>query len=412
MLLLIYNLILSPLYLLGLPYFFYRWLTGDHVEWRQRSGFFRDRELPPAQSIWIHVASMGEVVAAAPLVSEIIKTASERPIFFTTMTRTGQKRARDLLPPEVTIAFLPFDVIWIIKSLLKKVNPAILVLVETELWFNLISQAKKAGVAVYVVNGRLSEKSFKQYRRLRGGLSDVLSQIDGCFVQNDRYGSRFEVLGVQPKRIRVSGNTKYDSLLNLPRVNSDLLRQSLGLESSEFVIVAGCTRPGEEAILIPVIKEFPDIRWIIAPRHLNRISNIENLLNRGKISWSYYDSGPTRSQLILLNTMGKLTEIYSLANIAFVGGSLTDFGGHNLFEPAAWGVPVIFGPYTRNCKEQAEDLTQQNGGWQVENAESFISILKKLDSSGKIVQIGQNAKQAVEKRAGVSRQIVKEILPK
>jgi len=415
---LIYNILLTIAYLIATPYFIYRLIsdlwTGDAREWRQRLGVFHSDELPRPGAIWIHAASMGEVSAALPLVHELRRQYPEYPLYFTTMTRSGQRRARESAPQEVAVSFLPFDLFYSMQLLLKKVRPTALLLVETELWFNLMRLAKNSGAALYMVNGRLSEKSFAQYRRIRWGIEPTLRRIDHVFAQTEEYGRRFSDLGVPEERVTISGNTKNDNLLRLIPPNPGHIRKNLGIGDEEFVIVVGSSRPGEEEMLIPAIQEAAAIRWIIAPRHLNRMKEVENLLDHFGLNRSRYTETPSRSQIILVDLMGQLTNLYAIAQVAFVGGTLTDFGGHNLFEPAVWSKPVIFGQFTGNCQEQADALLSCGGGWQVTDQEGLRKLTSQLYRSftktDELKIAGKHARQAVERRARVSQNIVDQIL--
>ncbi len=410
--LLLYNLLFTIAFLLALPYLIYKLLTDKSVEWRQRLGIFKPEELPPPGCIWLHAASMGEVVAAVPLIREIQKRRSQTPIFFTTMTRTGQQRAKDLFGDAVYVAFMPFDTFWAIAFLYRRICPTALLLVETELWFNLIAQARHFGVRLFVVNGRLTEKSLAYYRYLAWGIGPILANFEHFYVQLTVHKSFFERLGAPADRITVAGNTKYDSLRQLPLVDLAQLRHEFGISDNEFIIVAGSTRPGEEALLIPVIKACPQFKWIFVPRHLERLSEIEDLFRQNRIDYRRSSQIPNeKAPIILVDTMGKLFQLYAIARIAFVGGTLVDFGGHNLLEPAAWGVCVVHGVYTANCRDQAEALAENGGSFVIKTAEDFVQFLQQDRLNEITQQKGLKAQATLAKLTGATATICKIILP-
>lgn len=410
MLLIFYNSIITVAYLFSLPYLIYKYITSDQREWRQRMGIFRSQELPPLGAIWIHAASMGEVTAAQPLVDEIRRQKPDASIYFTTMTRTGQARALDLFQKKATVTFIPLDTPWAVRRLMRRIRPAVLLLVETELWFNLIIEAKKTGASIYIANARLSEKSLKQYRLLAWGLPSVLRKIDGCFVQSEANRDRFTRLGIDADKITVAGSTKYDALLQHEPVEKTELRQSLGFTPTDFVIVAGSTRPGEEARLISAILQFPQTKWILAPRHLHRLSAVADLLTQHGISWRYLTAPAQDTQVIIVNTMGQLRSLYGIGQVAFVGGTLENYGGHNLLEPASQHCPVLFGPYTENCQDQADVLLEFGGGWLLENDEQIVMNLRNLIGAQNVLcAVGEKAYQAVQAKTGAASHVISSI---
>lgn len=381
--LILYNLTLTLTYILTLPYLIFQLYRDPTNEWRQRLGLYRAEELPPPDSIWIHAASMGEVYAATPLVRLIRKEKPGLPIFFTTMTRTGQNRIRSIFPNGLTTGYMPFDTYWIIRKMVKTIRPKMLIIVETELWFNLIEQLSVQKTPLFLINGRISDRTLRYYQLLKWGTKDLLAHFETLFIQNDEYAHRFKILGIDPSKITVCGSTKADNLLILPDIDPIQLRKELYIAESDFVIVVGSSREGEEEYLIPVVKREPAMKWIIAPRHLGRVKQLCGLYDKHAICWTLKTDITRNAQVIILNTMNELFTIYSLANLAIVGGTFRDFGGHNIMEPIAWQIPTVFGPYTSNVTEEARQIIAAEVGWQVNNQielTNTIQIIRRNDN--------------------------------
>jgi len=286
--------------------------------------------------------------------------------------------------------------------------------VETELWPNLIGEAKKRGCIIAMINGRVSHRSFKRYLAVRSLFKQTLSCFDLLCVQSEEHKERLIQLGASPDKIRVTGNLKFDRLLYVSKTSSkDQLKRKLGIADKYLVIIGGSIRSGEELILLRVFaklkSEKDDLLFILAPRHLDKLNEVERILSGMKLSFvrrSRLDGNIRSDQpdVILLDTMGELSGLYALADVAFVGGSLVPVGGHNLLEPAIYGVPVVFGPYTDHFKEEAKILTKSGGGIQVNNEDELILKLSCLiEDKEKRLKLGECAKAAIGKETGVSK---------
>jgi 3-deoxy-D-manno-octulosonic-acid transferase len=265
-----------------------------------------------------------------------------------------------------------------------------------------------------MINGRVSYRSFRRYLVVRGLIAQTLSRFDLLCVQSEEYKERLIRLGASPDKIKVTGNLKYDRLLYARQTSDrDQLKRKLGIADKYLVIIGGSIRTGEEQILLRVFSRLKskknNLLFILAPRHLNKLNEVERALSGMSLSFirrSQLDGNIRSDQpdVILLDTMGELSGLYALADVAFVGGSLVPVGGHNLLEPAIYGVPVIFGPYTDHFKEETKILIESGGGIQVKNEEELILKLSRLiEDKESRLKLGENAKTAIGKETGVSK---------
>ncbi len=416
----LYNLILIFFVVFTFPYwgirmiFSSRWRKGV----RQRFGFLpgkiRANLSRENEYFWIHASSVGEAKIASVLIKEIRKKIPYYKLLISSMTPMGVQTLKDLYPEEIVI-FVPLDLKNCIRRILKCFRIKLLVLVETEIWPNLIYLLKKEQAKVIVVNGRISDKSFKKYRIFKFWMKGFLSFIDVFSMQSEKYARRIIFLGADREKVKITGNVKYDGFLSEQITNREIedIYQEFCLVEKDLIWVAGSTRAGEEKIIIDVYKrilnKYPGLKLIIAPRHLERVAYLEGLLRKGSFNFtrkSTLSSKITFGQvekkslfplnIIILDTMGELMKTYAIATIVFVGGSLVKIGGHNILEPASLAKPVLFGPYMQNFKEPACLLKKENGGIQVGNERELeINILHLLNDSSLLFKIGENARKAV-----------------
>lgn len=311
--------------------------------------------------VWIHAASVGESIIAFSMARELRRKKPGCLVFVSTSTRTGLERIRGLAghinSPAVERSFLaPVDHPFIIGRFLKKLRPTLFLLVETEIWPSLLATVHKSGIPIAIINGKLSQRAFRRYRMVplvRGALHHLMEKISFVCVQSRSFARRYRMLGVPPDRIEILGNIKFDSLPDPGIFKPAVIRTTLGIPYSSKVFTAGSTRPGEEEIIaaafVLVRKDIPDSVLVLAPRHLNRVEEVEHILDAAGLSSVKRSAGlkldETDSRVLILDTMGELLGAFACADAAFVGGSLRDYGGHNPMEPAALGIPVLFGPY-------------------------------------------------------------------
>lgn len=354
--------------------------------------------------IWVHAVSVGEVIAVLPLLKAIKKTWPEKKIVLSTITYTGQRVANEKFPEADRIMYLPWDSSLIVKGVAKKIKPDIFFTVETELWPSLFRVLKQQGATVFVMNGRLSVHSFKGYQRIKFFIKDLLSSIDGLYMQDKISAERVLALGAPVSHVQVIGNLKFD--MNLSKQE---LSWTKGLKGP--VLTAGSTHRGEDEIILRAFKQtqqqIKGIKLILAPRHPERFDEVEELLKKEQVVYvrrSHLKQNDNRlinhADVILLDTIGELSAVYAISAAAFVGGSLVPVGGHNILEPAYWSVPVIFGPHMDNFPI-AENFLEQEAAIQVHSADQLAqAVIKLLESGQEAKRLGTNARLLLDKDIG------------
>jgi len=333
--------------------------------------------------VWFHAVSVGEVNLLAPLLDEIQQRRPDWQCVLSTTTATGMALARKKYPGLVTF-YCPLDFSWAVRSAFLRIRPDLLVLVELELWPNLIRAAKRCGVRVAMVNGRLSEKSFRGYGWIRPLARWLLRQVDLLAVQNQTYAERFLALGARPETVHVTGSMKYDGApTDRDNPATRRLAQLAGFQPGDVVFLAGSTQEPEEAAALNVFRRlrarWPELRLVLVPRHPERFEAVARLLDGSGLCWQrrseletgkpakdagrveihvpeHTGSKPQHPRVLLVDTIGELGAWWGTAQIAFVGGSLGSRGGQNMIEPAAYGAAVCFGPNTRNFRDVVHSL--------------------------------------------------------
>ena len=371
-----YRGLTNALWVLARPWFAWKRSRGG-AEWSERLG-----ELPRLEGrpVWVHAASVGEVNAAGPVVRELSSRGLR--VLLTTMTPTGQRTAAGALGAEARTAFVPLDFTAAVGTALERVRPRSLVLVESELWPNLLLGAMAAGVPAALVNGRLSKRTLG---RAAGPLSPVREaaltlRVAAC--RDEENAARFLELGLPRERVVVTGDTKFDALGGpLAPAERESLRVSLGVEAAGRAVVFGSVRPREESAVVRAAAELaPLARPVVAPRHMRRAAHIERALTRSGVRVFSRSSGDaTRGPgAVLVDTTGELARLYGAGDAAFVGGTLGGYGGHNPLEPASRGVPVVLGPDTRNCEQVARALVDGGGVVRITDGRELPEVLARL----------------------------------
>lgn len=328
---LFYNLVFLLLFILTFPYFFIRAVVGRHGV-KQRLGFLPaelNKISGPKPLIWIHASSVGEVKLIPILIDTFLQRDSNLEFMVTTTTKTGQEEARKLLGKQAAFIFYqPVDLPWVTSKVMRKIGPMALLLVETEFWPNLIRSAKRTGAVVGLINGRISSKSFSRYSLIKPLAREVLSQLDFLAVQTEKDLYRLNELGGQINKMKIVGSLKFDQQFLAVGRARKIDKKSLGLAEPTRVMVAGSTRPGEEEIVLSVFRRLQQenhLSLILAPRHLDRIEEIELLLKQRSVNYlkksQLKEKAKNGFEVLLLDTMGELAEIYSAADLAFVGGN-------------------------------------------------------------------------------------------
>lgn len=365
--------------------------------------------------IWVHAVSLGEAVAAVPLVKALHERHPNYRYIVTTVTDTGREAVEQRLAGVAEHRYAPMDFSWAVAGMIDRLRPSLYLFVETELWPNLLWTLRDRGIPTVLVNGRLSSRSFARQDvvGIRALYQSVLRSITLCLMQSDRDRQRIVALGADPDRVHTTGNIKFDQ--PLPVVEEEtLLRRSLGLEEGERLILAGSTHPGEEELLVEayghILNAHPSAVLMLAPRHIERVERVDAMIREaGFIAQRKSQIGrkTTGARVIILDTRGELAHAYREAAVAFVGGTLVPVGGHNLLEPAVWGTPVLFGPYTDHCAEMATLLDEAGGGHRVMGTEDLVRCCTEwLADQNARDAVGQAAKRVVLDNQGALKRSV------
>jgi len=339
---------------------------------------------------WVQAVSVGEVALARRFTVALLDRFADATTVLTSSTPAGQRLLDNSFPDDdraMTGPF-PFDDVRSVRRALDAYRPTVLILLETELWPTLIEETAARGIPIVVFNGRLSARSERGYMYLGPLMRRTLSLVNLFGVQAGETAARLHRLGIPAEHVVVTGNMKYDNI-NVPVSDGERarLRGALGLAGAHtHLVVAGSTRPGEEEVVMTAFcglrAEFPDVQLILAPRHLRRVPQVESVIEKHDIEWrrrSEQAGDNDRARVILLDTIGELQSVYSLADVTFVGGGLfPGTGGHNPLEPAALGKPVIFGPHMDNCRDIADALVEAGGAITVTDAEQMTEALHRL----------------------------------
>lgn len=363
-------------------------LRGLPDEIRERCGLLSREQLSKIAgrpTLWFHAASAGEVSAVEGLLERLKSLPQPPAIVMTCLTAAGRDKARQL--PNVDLAVVaPFESLPTVSSFISAVRPYALILVETELWPNMLELAARAGLRIALVNGRLSDKSFARYRYAAALIAPFLAQLERFCVQTPADAERFIALGADAAKVLVAGNMKYDRI-GLPEKTPAVRKVLESLSWADTpLFVAGSTHPGEEEIVMEAFLQakarFPSLKLILAPRHVERAGLAAKALREKEISFALWSELPGKKQksrdCLLLNTLGVLPSFYSCAAVSFVGGTLVPVGGHNLMEPALAGSPVVFGPHTFHTRETARLLKDSGGGFEIKNSQELQLVLESL----------------------------------
>jgi 3-deoxy-D-manno-octulosonic-acid transferase len=403
---LVYSILLGLAFAAALPFYLWKGArTGKYLSsFRERLG----RSLPPlgadgAPALWVHAVSVGEVLIARPLGEALRQRLPGQRVVLSTTTLTGMALARQ--GAGSAVFFAPFDLRGPVRRALEAVRPRLLVLVETELWPNLIHEARRSGARVAIVNGRLSPRSYSRYRFFRRLLRPVLRDVDLFLMQSEAHANRIRALGAPPDRVSVPGNLKYDAL---PEPRPTPLLGAVRARGGRLW-VAGSTMDGEEEKVLDAFAAIraaaPDLRLVLAPRHPERFASAVAAVEGRGMSWqrrtALGESPWTEGDVLVLDTIGELAALYEAAAVVFVGGSLVEAGGHNVLEPAAAGKPVVVGPHMENFREIAEAFVAEDALIQVAGeAELTRMVGALLSEPTRAAAMGARARALVERHRG------------
>jgi 3-deoxy-D-manno-octulosonic-acid transferase len=421
MLLVFYSFALALVLAVGWPYWFFQLLTkGKYREGLgERFGRVPQRLRSPSgkRIIWIHAVSVGEVLAATHLVRELHARAPEYRVLLSTTTLTGQRLAQERVGADRTFYF-PLDFAWIVRRYLRRLQPSLLVLVETEFWPNMLTECRRDLIPVAVVNGRISDRSYPRYLRLRRVWKRIFSGISIVLAQSEEDVERLKAIGIPADRVIFGGNLKFD--VRAVKASAVTLALRANLSRNANVLVCGSTLEGEEEILLDAFEELkktvPSLFMVLAPRHPERFERVAELLRGSgfptvrRSQWMERPSKLEPGTVMLLDSIGELASVYSLASVAFVGGSLVPAGGHNPLEPAQFAIPIVMGPYYQNFRAIVDRLLQEEA-LKLANGSTLVSILAALLTDRDAANmLGVHALEVFDSQTGATDRAVEVLL--
>jgi 3-deoxy-D-manno-octulosonic-acid transferase len=425
---LLYSFLTCVVFVLASPYFLYQALRHNKYVGSigQRLGYLPvSFNLDGDESIWVHAVSVGEVLSARPLVTELRARYPKLRLFLSTTTLTGQQLARRSVSDVDAVFYFPFDWGFTARRTLNVVKPRLFVMMETEIWPNLLRECRRRRIRTVMVNGRISYRSFPRYRLIRPFIKRVLSDVDRFCVQGEETSRRLVELGADPARITLTGSLKFDSLETSPtpgRGRERVLR-FFRIPPNRPVIIAGSTLKGEEE---PVIRAFNRVRasggnplLVVAARHPERFEEVERLCRHEGLSAVRRTELPIdaepRADAVVLDTIGELAQLYQVATVVFVGGSLVPAGGHNILEPALYGKPIVFGPHMQNFGEIAEAFVSNGAAIQVRSGSELQDVVVSLVGDPvRRARLGAAAKALVESNRGARDRtlaVIRDLMP-
>ena len=421
----VYNFLLIIGFILMSPIFLLRREKYASGFW-QRLGFLPEFERNEGKVVWLHCVSVGEANAARPLVDEITKQFPEHRLIVSTTTRTGQIHARNIFKDQAdTIFYFPFDFKSSVRRALRHFKPDVILLMETELWFNFLREANKSGAKTAIVNGRLSERSFKRYSYLKNFIRRVLSYVDLALMQANADAKRFMSLGIHPGKVKVTGNIKFDQNFETSDL-TEVLRERFAISSDVPLIVAASTHAPEEKWILAAFKKlWKDSienlpRLLIVPRHPERFTEVTELIKETGFDWVRRSENPSErdktAEIILLDSIGELRAVYPLAEIVFVGGSLIKHGGQSILEPAIAGKTIVTGFYTMNFDAAVKEFLDKNALIQLPetNEKTIVEDLSKvfaelLKDTEKRTELSKNALEVMQKNRGATAKTIESL---
>ena len=424
----LYSFLLTVGFIAMLPLFILR--RGKYAAgfW-QRLGFLPEFEQDGRKVLWLHCVSVGETNAARPLVKEIIESFPDYRLVVSTTTKTGQNLAKEIFKDEAELVFyFPFDWKFSVRRALRKIKPSVVLLMETELWFNFLQQANRSDAKIAIVNGRLSEKSFGRYSHIKKTMRHVLHYVDLALMQGRSDAKRLIDLGIRSSKVKITGNIKFDQDF----AESDLtgeFRQRFAISENSPLIVAASTHAPEESLILQAFKDVWKTsaadklpRLLIAPRHPERFDEVFALVKKSGFDWvrrsEEESSRDKTAEIILLDSIGELRTIYPLAEIVFVGGSLIPHGGQSILEPASGRCAIVTGFYTMNFADIVKEFLQQDALVQLPELEEKQVSAKLAEVFSQLLQdthlrrkLSVNASGVVQKSRGASRKTIENLQP-
>jgi 3-deoxy-D-manno-octulosonic-acid transferase len=397
------------------PYLLYTALrTGKYREGLTAKLWGRvPRRTGSERCIWLHAVSVGEVNVIAPLLERLERKYPNWTCVISTTTKTGYELARKKYAPRL-VFYCPLDFSWSVRRAMNRIRPDLLVLTELELWPNLIRTARARGIRVAVVNGRLSESSYRGYARVGWLAAAMLKRLDLIAVQNSEYAKRFLGLGADAEAVQVTGSIKFDGAQTVrSNARTQQLAELAGIRGDDVVLLAGSTQDPEESMALATFRElsaeFPQLRLIITPRHPERFDVVARMLDNSGTNWvrrsdlQAETAHPAQPRVMLVDAVGELGAWWGTAQIGYVGGSMGRRGGQNMIEPAAYGAAVSFGPNTRNFRDVVAMLMECEGAVIVQNGDELLSFVRQcLEEPEFAARLGDNARELVLRQQGAA----------
>ncbi len=411
----LYKILTSFLFIISYPFLLLKSIKSE--EFRERLGYYDKKKVKSEgnSKIWIHAASVGEAKAGLNIAKYLIKLKPECSIIFSTTTSTSQNLMKkeisnNALSSKITLIYAPLDFLFSVKKAIKTFMPHALCLIETEIWPNLIKEAKKNGVRIGLLNGRISSENFKKYMFFKSFFKYLVEDINLFSMIKKEDAERIKKIGAEDKKIKIHGNVKFDFTdYETDKSRQKELEEILNIPENAPVFIAGSTRRNEPEIIIEVyekiIKTLPETILIIAPRHIEKAAYIQNVLLKKGFSFELKTKMKKRKEnIVILDTIGELTSVYKFADITFCGGTLVPCGGHNILEPVIHGKPVCYGPFTDNFSDAKELIKNTKGSIEVKNKEElYEKVIYFLKNKNEALKAGASAKAELLKNEGASK---------
>lgn len=414
----------SVLFVLLLPAIVVRlWWRGRNLpayrqRWAERFAFFETPHFGKPV-IWVHTVSVGEFIAAQPMIDRLLQLESHQ-IVVTTMTPTGSERVRKSYGERVFHVYAPYDIPALVHRFLAKIQPALAIFLETELWPNIVFACHQKNITTLLANGRLSEKSARGYRRVAALTRPMLQQLSSAAIQNQADAERFSNLGLASEKISVTGSIKFDIQITASlHTQAEALQEKFSNAGQHKIWIAASTHKGEDEIILDAFKalrsHLPNHKLILVPRHPDRFESVYQLCcDRGYRTLRRSLTGDTLPNadfdILLGDTMGELMLLFGCANAAFVGGSFVPNGGHNTIEPAVWGIPVLSGPSQFNFAEISRLLNDAGALITVNNARALSDQLHTLLTTSAAHQYGAAAREVAKQNQGALQRLMQIIM--
>jgi 3-deoxy-D-manno-octulosonic-acid transferase len=415
----LYNIILLLAAIVGLPYYLLKMIfTGKYRKSLiPKLGGGQAQILAGLKNeprVWLHAVSVGEVTAAAPIVAALKKIRPEVEIIFSTSTETGQEMAHRLVKDVAAFIYFPLDIPFVVRKIIRMVKPDVFAMVETELWPNFLAFCRSNNIKTLMVNGRISPRSFRKYKLTKFFWKRILTNLCAAGMIAGIDAERLKSIGMDSEKIQVLGNAKYDALVAMaaPELQKEI-NLLFGVQKNERFFIAGSTHQGEEEVVINVyqelIKRYPDFKLIIVPRHIERTRAVLEILHKYNlddvITVSEIKNGKSRrgERIVVVDVIGELFKVYSLATVVFCGGSLAPKGGQNILEAAAWGKVIFYGPSMEDFSEEKELLENAAAGVTIRNAAELLQgIVRALENPEELEQRGARGKAIVAANMGAA----------